>query len=531
MLLGSRQGRMGCLMTSLLACLVSCAAYAEGARILAILSFPSISHQVVYRALTKELARRGHQMVVVTPDPINDPTFPNYTEIDISRTYQFFRETDFASARLAQASTYEQFTGFYTTGDAICETTMVNAKIQAMIDPNNTREHFDLVFIEWLVTPCMTAFAHRFNAPIIGLSSLPPIGVMYDSVGNPTNPSYIPEIALPYTDRNRTFFQRLHATIYNLRFDYFFQNNLLPRQDLITKRFFGSSTPYIGDLHNQVSMLFLNYLECFHNPRPNVPAVMYVNGFHINPPKQLPLDIQEFLDSAPKGAIYFSLGSNVRSDQLTAEKRSIFLETFSELRDYHVLWKWESDNLPGQPANVKVSKWMPQQDILRHPKVKVFITQGGLQSTEEAIQTKVPMLGIPFFGDQDFNTKLGEDRGVTLRLEVNDLTKETLLVALTKVIEDKSYRENMERLSALVNDQITTPMERAVWWTEYVLRHKGAKHLRTAAVDMPWYTYLLLDIVLFLLVITSLVVVLLSIAVRFILRKLELYRSQKEKTN
>jgi glucuronosyltransferase len=61
--------------------------------------------------------------------------------------------------------------------------------------------------------------------------------------------------------------------------------------------------------------------------------------------------------------IYFSLGSNVRSDHLPEEKRLAFVEAFSELPQ-KVLWKWESDVLPGQPSNVKLGKWLPQQDIL-----------------------------------------------------------------------------------------------------------------------------------------------------------------------
>jgi glucuronosyltransferase len=61
--------------------------------------------------------------------------------------------------------------------------------------------------------------------------------------------------------------------------------------------------------------------------------------------------------------IYFSLGSNVRSDHLPEVKRLAFLEAFSELPQ-KVLWKWESDVLPGQPSNMKLGKWLPQQDIL-----------------------------------------------------------------------------------------------------------------------------------------------------------------------
>lgn len=74
-------------------------------------------------------------------------------------------------------------------------------------------------------------------------------------------------------------------------------------------------------------------------------------------------DLQKFLDEAKDGVIYFSLGSSGRSDNLPEEKRSAILQAFSELPQ-KILWKWESDILPGQPKNVKIGKWLPQQDIL-----------------------------------------------------------------------------------------------------------------------------------------------------------------------
>lgn len=70
-----------------------------------------------------------------------------------------------------------------------------------------------------------------------------------------------------------------------------------------------------------------------------------------------------FLDEAKHGAIFFSLGSNVRSDKMPPEKVKAFLDAFSELPQ-RVLWKWESDSLPGQPQNVIVRKWLSQNDIL-----------------------------------------------------------------------------------------------------------------------------------------------------------------------
>lgn len=65
-----------------------------------------------------------------------------------------------------------------------------------------------------------------------------------------------------------------------------------------------------------------------------------------------------------------------------------------------------------------------------------------------------------------------------------------------------------------------TGLEKAVWWSEYVIRHKGAQHLRSPAVDLPLYQYFLLDVIGFLLavVIVTIIVVykIVKLGVRFV---------------
>lgn len=75
-------------------------------------------------------------------------------------------------------------------------------------------------------------------------------------------------------------------------------------------------------------------------------------------------DIKEFLDNSASGVIYFSLGTNVKSVDLAQNVKDIFLKVFSSL-PYDVLWKFESEQLLGKPKNVKIVKFLPQQDILR----------------------------------------------------------------------------------------------------------------------------------------------------------------------
>jgi hypothetical protein len=57
------------------------------------------------------------------------------------------------------------------------------------------------------------------------------------------------------------------------------------------------------------------------------------------------------------------MGSILRSCDFPDSKRQALLEAFSKL-EQKVLWKWETDTLPGQTSNVKLGKWLPQSDIL-----------------------------------------------------------------------------------------------------------------------------------------------------------------------
>jgi glucuronosyltransferase len=70
-----------------------------------------------------------------------------------------------------------------------------------------------------------------------------------------------------------------------------------------------------------------------------------------------------FIEEAAEGVIYFSMGSGLYSSDMPESKRQAFVEAFSKLKQ-KVIWKWETETLPGKPQNVKIGKWFPQSDIL-----------------------------------------------------------------------------------------------------------------------------------------------------------------------
>lgn len=70
-----------------------------------------------------------------------------------------------------------------------------------------------------------------------------------------------------------------------------------------------------------------------------------------------------------------------------------------------------------------------------------------------------------------------------------------------KVAEDKSYKENMRIRSQLYRDQPMKPLDRAVWWTEFVIRNPNANHLRSPVLDMNFFTSHSLDVLAFFLLV------------------------------
>lgn len=148
-------------------------------------------------------------------------------------------------------------------------------------------------------------------------------------------------------------------------------------------------------------------------------------------------DLQEFMDNAPDGVVYFSFGSVVKATHLPKHQVEMFLRQLGQIKQ-HVLWKWESDDLPELPPNVMVRKWFPQVDILGHPNCVLFITHGGIHSTEEAVYYGVPMLAVSIFGDQLYNSIMMQSRGAAVRLKYTDLTESLFVDCLHKMLNDTS---------------------------------------------------------------------------------------------
>jgi hypothetical protein len=257
----------------------------------------------------------------------------------------------------------------------MCERTFNHTDVQQLI---HSGDKFDVVIVEMFMNDGHNVLASHFNAPLVLFSAVGVNTWINQLVGNPQPLAYVPDVFLDFSSK-MSFFQRLLNSVayvaeHGMNYLYMF-----PQQDKLVKKYFPNG-PSLYDVIYNASILLLNSHPTIHQPVPRVPSMIEVGGLHVKPPKPLPKDLQELLDGAKEGVVYFSLGSYLKSAFLAEEKRQVFVKAFSKLKET-VLWKWEEDSLPGQPPNVHLAKWLPQQDILgkNHSKKKVSMNDELLQ--------------------------------------------------------------------------------------------------------------------------------------------------------
>ena len=300
---------------------------------------------------------------------------------------------------------------------------------------NSADAQFDVVIMEVFLNEAMLGIAHHLNAPVIGYGTFGATLWTCQMVGSPSPSSYVPHPMSGLTDK-MNFLQRLQNT-FSTAVEYIYMHLVyLPAQEKIYNDLFPNAEKTLGQLISNVSMVLLNNHFSLNFPRPYVPNMIEVGGIHLKRKvNELPTNIKSVLDNATNGAIYFSMGSNLKSTDLPVATRDAILRVFAKL-NHQVLWKFEDTNLPGKPDNVFISDWFPQDDVLAHKNIKLFITHGGLLGTQEAVYHGVPVLGIPIFGDQMMNMAIAVSNGFGLTVQYTNLTEASLTWGLNAMLSN-----------------------------------------------------------------------------------------------
>ncbi|XP_036774023.2 UDP-glucuronosyltransferase 2A2 isoform X2 [Manis pentadactyla] len=346
---------------------------------------------------------------------------------------------------------------FFQINVQICDGVLNNPKLLARLQKGG----FDLLVAD-PVTMCGELVALKLGIPFLYTLRFSPASTLERHCGKiPAPASYVPATLSELTDQ-MTFGERVkNAISYSLQ-DYIFQSYWGEWNSYYSKTL-GRPTTLCETMGKAEIWLIRTYWD-FEFPRPYLPNFEFVGGLHCKPAKPLP----------------------------------------------KVLWRYTGKKPATLGSNTRLYDWIPQNDLLGHPKAKAFITHGGTNGIYEAIYHGVPMVGVPMFADQPDNIAHMKAKGAAVEVNINTMTSEDLLSALRAVTNNPFYKENAMRLSRIQHDQPVKPLDRAVFWIEFVMRHKGAKHLRPAAHDLTWFQYHSLDVIGFLLACVATVIFLVT---------------------
>lgn len=477
------------------AILLTLAAVSEGSRVLMVLSLGSPSHKNIMTPLAESLGRRGHQVIVASLHASSPNASRSYTDLAATGAWESVKKVtgEFDVFKMREANGGKDINSQVMKKvlrhlPEYCEAFLRDPGLKLA-----WASRPDLILLPAFMNECGLAFVHKFKAPFIYVTTSGLTPWTADLLGSPENPAYVPNQYLSYGE-HMTLWERTVNTLVRLASPYLRHHLVLNKLDGVVQRVIGDPTVSLSEVEKNVSMVLVNSHYSLGHPRPLMPNVVEVGAMHCRPARPLQdRALREFIDSSPVPVVLFSLGSTIRSEQMPARVRDSLVAAFRRL-PYRVVWKWEGAALTDLPPNVMTRAWLPQQDVLGHKNVRGFITHGGLLSLQEAVYHNVPVVGMPLMSDQHLNVRQAVTLGLGRELTVETLSEEAVYEAVTSVVEDPGFQQRVEQRSRLLRDQETSPLDRAVYWSEHVLRYDGAQHLRSVAADMPLHQYLLMDV-------------------------------------
>lgn len=468
------------------------------------------SHWLSMQIVVKEMQERGHNVSVLAPEAsflleatahFDVKTFPvPYNKETARKHFTTVGEIGFDKRPFLQRIIHiieraKRMTDFlYTT----CESLLLNQSLMVSLK----MEGYDAVLTDPFY-PCGSILASYLSLPFVHFLRGVPCGFLeYEVSQCPSPPSYVPRKWSTTGTDHMSFFQRMKNVFISMTEVLICRIAQLPYEDLVRKVLQNDRTVF--DVLSHASIWLLTYDFVFEYPRPLMPNMILIGGIHCKQPSDLSQEIKDIVDSSGEhGIVVFTLGSMI--SELPVDIAMQFADAFGKI-PHKVLWRYTGKAPPNLAENTKLVKWLPQNDLLAHPKTRVFITHGGLYGIYEAICSGVPLIILPLFGDQMTNAKHMVSHGAALSMNIVEISSQDIVDALNKVIYDASFKKNATRLSVLHKDRPIEPLDLAVHWLEFVMRHKGADHLRPAAHDLYWIQYHCLDVIALLVAVVLMII-------------------------
>ena len=417
----------------------------------------------------------------------------NYTELIITDTMslvakrlsEIYMEADKnSSLGIMNPTTLLAAFELWPTVFGMTASTLKSPELQAIL-----KQKFDVVLS---MSTIVGYIADTLDCNIIYVTPFGPFHGVANMIGNQFFPSQSPAPASSFEHPER-FGERLSNLLITILFNVYYSFISYSMYSELAPQLNYTGPPFLETLEARLQILLINSHPITHDPQPFLENVVQVGGMHIKPHKPLPDDLQNFLDNSPDGVILVSFGSSITPSSMGEEKRKEFVKAFKHLKQ-RIIWKWDAETTDDIPDNVLIRNWLPQNDLLAHPNLKVFVTHGGLFSTMEAIYHGTILVGTPLANDQKPNLKRVESNNIGIMLDWEQLTAQVLVDAINTALKDEAMAASMKRISAQFKDTKEHPVKKAAWWVEFVIRNNGTGFLKPKSMHLSFYQAWNLDI-------------------------------------
>ena len=464
------------------------------------------SHLIYFGTLGKELQLRGHDVQLLTNSRVK---IPSLLREGLSWR-QFPVDTDLDKAK----GLMDMITDNAVNGGSPWTNLYIISQHMKMFDSEARQLFKDTETLEFVRQGEFDFLIIDNNHALFALPYILDVPFAYFSTEchpwesrTPALPSYAPIPLAPSSD---------HMTLSERAFNTFLfllmTPMLAPARDMTFIRDFlppGRPLLSASELVTRADLCFRLREKIIDTPRPLNPNMVDIGGVMARPAQPLPPDLKKLVESAENVVILMSFGSLF--NELPADIIVKFVEVFRKVR-LTFLWKFNAE-VPNLPRNVHRMTWIPQNDLLGHPNVKLFITHGGANSMMEAVYHGVPLILFPLGIDQGFNAQLSQSKDYGLRMNIASFTAEEMAAAIHDVLGGnytKSVKEAFFR-------QLPPAGDTAEFWIDHVIKY-GSKHIRPHSQDMVWYKYLMVDLLVILLSAILLLITLLYGLYRLICR-------------
>lgn len=350
----------------LLSTFVSCLfQHASSSRILVGAPFGTKSHKNVYVPLVKELAKRGHQLTVITNyatqefsqvDSIHEIVIEELV-IDSS---QFGNMFDMAISPMKKLGLmFTMMSSMFSFPPMIAEKAYSHPEVKQLI----ATARFDLVLLAEVSAIVCYPMAWHFKAPVIVLGPnavLPGMGPIF---GDDDHLSYSPFVMTPFTDHMTLGQRTINFVAAKL---FYFLNHQWPQHSVrgIAQRLAIPNAPPIDEIERNISLYLTNTHASYSYPRTLPPQIIEVGGMHCRPARDLTDEkLEHFIASSEAGFIVFAVGSVIHMEDMPEHIMQAFIDTFSSLPQ-RIVWQWKGEVRKDLPKNVIAVPWLPQQDLL-----------------------------------------------------------------------------------------------------------------------------------------------------------------------